>query len=138
MSQPATSTDRTRPKATQPRPGSARVSRRTALALELSASWPNRTERALLVLLGILADEHRRAIEARKLAAAIGVDVPELDRLLHRLAVRGLIWTTRRPQRLNQYTLLFAGERVPTQDRDRFRRWQRAHFDREERNVRAR
>jgi hypothetical protein len=99
------------------------------LALELSAGWPDQNERALLVLLGIVADEHRRPIKATTLAAAIAVDVRELDRLLRSLALRGLVWTTRRPRRLNHYTLLFAGERVPANDRDRYLRWTRHHFD---------
>lgn len=111
-------------------PHIARVSRRSAaaLALELSAGWPDRAERALLVVLGIVADERRRPIPAATLAHAIAVDVPELDRLLHSLAVRGLVWTTRRPGRLNHYTLLFAGERVPAHDHDRYERWVRHYF----------
>lgn len=133
MSRPGTAL-RNRCKATEPSPGTEqnpRPGRKAGLALELSAGWPDRAERALLVLLAILADERQRTTPAAKLAAAIGVDVPELDRLLSSLALRGLIWTTRRPERINHYTLLFAGERVPCHDRDRHRRWARHHFERE-------
>lgn len=103
------------------------VGRKTAAAITLSADWEHRQERALLVLLAILADENRRRVDARKLAKAIDVDVQDLDKLLHTLAARRLLWTTRRPQRHNQYTLLFAGDRVPACDRDRWQRWIRRH-----------
>ena len=129
MSRPGQTTSSVR-QFTRPEPQAARVPHRpaAALALELSAGWPDRAERALLVVLGIVADERRRPIRAATLANAIGVDVLELDRLLHALAVRGLVWTTRRPRRVNGYTLLFAGERVPAHDRERYERWVRHHF----------
>ena len=130
MSRPDQTFDSAR-KATHSTPSTERISRGRAatLALELSAGWPDRAERALLVLLGIVADEHRQPIKAATLANAIGVDVLELGRLLHSLALRGLVWTTRRPRRVNRYTLLFAGERVPAHDKERYERWVRHHFD---------
>ncbi|PZS13492.1 MAG: hypothetical protein DLM64_03235 [Solirubrobacterales bacterium] len=70
-------------------------------------------------------------IDARRLAAMIGVPVsPDLDDLLHRLAASRLIWTCRRPQQLNRYVLVFAGEEITVWDLDRHQRFIRHHFHR--------
>lgn len=109
-----------------PEPVRPKVGPHARRALHATAAWGRSPARGVLFSIAVLRDQGSERPLARELAQMVGVDVPTLDMLLVELADRGVLWVVRRPQAVNRYVFLFAGERVPACDQERCAKYARS------------